>query len=432
VRALGLVLLLCSGARAGGVAALVEQLGTKDYYAAYRKLRDEPPERALGPLVKSVGELPMPGQRYAMLLIERYPEDVSRPALEKLLRSGAPFVRLNAARELDRMGETAMARVIEEALRTDGLGIEVYRYMLSELSGYRDAGVNAAVRRFVTDNGERRLVVAALDYLHDAEDRGAISTAEAVLDSKDASIRAAAAGWLMRFGQSERATQLAKEFLDDELDYLTYLRIQEFLRDVEVPHAVLDAAARRARVETSSFYVGRLLDLLVEKGYAKAASVIRELIDHEDEKISEIAFERLSRMGGAFQEDEIRKLLESDDPARRLFAADALRKRDDLSGYSIVLEAMKEATLRRDAAKMLGSFRRPESVPPLLTALMDSDSTVRSYAARSLEDVWKAIFPYRRLSLKEAGYVSSDPDAQREAALRLIRAWWKSHKDADW
>ena len=81
---------------------------------------------------------------------------------------------------------------------------------------------------------------------------------------------------------------------------------------------------------------------------------------------------------------------------------------------------------------MLGGFRVPAAVEPLLAALSDRHSTVRMRAAYSLTPVLGSLFPYRRFNLTATGYsYGSTPEANR-AAIAAIRAFWEEHKNADW
>jgi HEAT repeat protein len=105
-----------------------------------------------------------------------------------------------------------------------------------------------------------------------------------------------------------------------------------------------------------------------------------------------------------------------------------LRRMDDNSGLPRVLELWKKpGTHRAEAVRVLGRFKVPAAIDPLVEALLDQDQNVRTAGQQGLAMLLPSLYPYRRFDLASAGYQPSGPAAQREEAVRKIRAWCDAH-----
>jgi len=81
--------------------------------------------------------------------------------------------------------------------------------------------------------------------------------------------------------------------------------------------------------------------------------------------------------------------LKSPIAAVRLHAIRSLSKSGGESSASALIESLSdsEASVRREAAKVLGVIKVPKATPALIAALNDSDSNVRMYAAYALGEI---------------------------------------------
>ena len=175
------------------------------------------------------------------------------------------------------------------------------------------------------------------------------------------------------------------------------------------PEKVLDALVTLAEKAPTGYDLSDVLKLLGEYAHPKAAPVLQRLLDHANVAVSKAAFDALSRIPGALTPEVTKSLLQSKDEARRISAAEALVRRDDLSGLPVVVDVLRNGTTARaDAARALGGFRARAAVEPLIDALLDADLTVRANAYNSLARVLPALFPYRRFDLASLGYVTTD------------------------
>jgi HEAT repeat protein len=197
---------------------------------------------------------------------------------------------------------------------------------------------------------------------------------------------------------------------------------------------ILSALTDLLGTAENAYVLTRAVEVLAHFRHRAAVPAIRELLGHRDRNLSKAAFDAVVEMGGGFDEETLRPLLGSEDADVRLRAADTLRRMDSPEGFTVVVEVLREGSdlERRDAAEVLGGFRTGEAVPPLLDALLDRSSTVRSQARTSLQLVLGSLFPYRRLDLGSTGYSYTGPDAPRKAAVERIRRWWEENREKDW
>jgi HEAT repeat protein len=171
-----------------------------------------------------------------------------------------------------------------------------------------------------------------------------------------------------------------------------------------------------------------VLELLKDWAYRPAVPVAEKLVEDPDSRVSRAAFALITTLAGRSQLGSLRRSLENGEDPIRLLAAEALRKFDDESGFEIVVEILRDGlvTERRDAARILGGFRRRGSIPPLIDALADEDASVSTIARTSIQQVVTALFPYRRFDWNAIGLTTTSSHADRKKAAALLRAWWAS------
>jgi HEAT repeat protein len=308
--------------------------------------------------------------------------------------------------------------------------------MIYRLSSIREPKVYEAVRKFVVPGARVMAMGAALNMLSNVKDRGSIKTVAKLMEDDRAGVKAMAAAWLYRMGDVTWAKELTAALRTGEVGSSEFSRVYSLLYSVPaLPEDVLAAMAELLAVEDqNSSVLMNAIRLLSKSRYRKATGAIRKLLDHRISSVSKAAFDALLALEGGLDAEAVRPLLESDDVEKRLMGADALRRLNDHSGLPIVLTILEkgEANDRAEAARVLGGFRVPAAVEPLLTALSDRNSTVRMRASYALTPVLGSLFPYRRFNLAATGYsYGATPEANR-AAIAVIRAFWEEHKDADW
>jgi HEAT repeat protein len=439
---LALAVLLLAGAgraRAGDLDALVARLAAPDgaqSYQAYRALLGTK-DPALAPLlVKALPGASELGQYYGVLLLQRLPARAATPALRHLAADSSPHLRVVALVALQRAGARDVGPDLARALRTKGVAPAARATLLMRVTSVRDPDVQEAVRGFLASGQAPEVIEAATYDVYLVRDAQAVAPLRALLAHDDVGVRAVAAGCLLVLGQVSAADALAAAIAAGGIPGGPLYKVKTFLDQARpAPVAVLEAIRARLPEETDAFALRVLVQILGDHAYGRAAPDLRRLLDHRDAQVSKAAFEALSRIPGGVTADAMRRLLQSGDDARRLAAADALRRADDLSGFPAVVSILASGTKltdRAEAARVLGGFRSARAVPPLLDALGDASSAVRANALNSLGTVLRTIFPYRRLDLGRTGYSASGPADRRAAGLQAIRAWWKAHASSDW
>ncbi len=442
-RAVALALALAIPCRdasaADDVESLVRDLGAADAtlrYPAYSKLNARKDPAAIPLLLKALPGYESSAQDYGVLVVQAYPPDLSRPALRKLAAEDAPYLKVAAGAALLRAGEAKAAGTVVEGLEAKGLDVTTRILMFVRLTSLRDEGVQRAVRSILSPDANVAVLGAALSYLASVEDAAAKAPAERLLESSEVGVRAAAAAFLFRLGDEARAEELAKVLASGEVTYADFSRVHSLLYSVpHLPDAVLDAATKILDAETDRYYLAAVVGFLGQHAYVKAIPALKKLLDHPEASVSKAAFDALSKCPGALAPDDLKGLLSSPDEARRVAAAEALRRIDDLSGLSAAVEVLKSGSttaLRVAAAVVVGGFRSPAAVDALLAALSDPESSVRSVAFSELAQVLPAVFPHRRLDLSSTGFSADAAPAAREAAVAKIRSWWELNRHRDW
>lgn len=446
--ALALLLLVLAAPSAHAeetLEALVAKLKSKtatDWSPAYMELNRRRDPKVIPLLLEAIPDLALSPQGYAVYIIA----NIDKPALvkktlRKLTTMEQPYVRARALRSLYDKGERGLGGLAKDIVSGVQDDITLGTWVVNAFTYIReDAGVKAVMLDWLKRGPPDQVYTRLAYWFHLLPDRtDVIPTMQAALESENAVQRATGAGYLLAYGPPGEAAANAKicaeAIATGEVSYACFIYIEYLLSAAPgLDKVLLDALAERIPEETGHF-VGRLLRLLAKHDYSGVRALAKELLDSDNKDESKAAFEVLSTLSGGFSADTLAQLLASDDLSRRVLAAVTLRRMDDYSGLPVVLDVLKTSQNlieRRDAVQALGGFRVAEVVEPLLEALSDTDSIVRSYAFSALTAVWNSLFPYRRLSLTRSNYQYNGPAAQRSRAIETLRGWWNTHKNADW
>jgi HEAT repeat protein len=418
-------------------AALVEALAGDDAqarYDAYQALLASRPPEALALLAKRVPTLPLAAQSFGTSVVAGYPAERTRPVYERWAASDAPYVRIYAGAALVRQGDPKGAVAVVAALETKGADPHALAMGLAQVTGLRDASITAAVRGLVRAGAPVAVLGPALYHHQFVGDREAPRVVGPLLSSPDVGPRALAAAFLWRTGDEARSAELAAALASPELSYDVFVRMNPLLSNgPRLPEAVLDALVGLVEGRREGWYLPIVLTHLGTSAYPKAVPVLRGLLDDAGAGVATAAFEALAKIPGGLRPEDVRALLTGADEARRVAAAEALRREDDPAGLEAVVDVLRTGkTARAEAARVLGTFRKRAAVDPLIDALLDPELSVRAAAQNALTATFQALFVYRRLDVGTAGYRSNaTPDANR-AAVDRIRAWWRAAKDGDW
>lgn len=418
-------------------ADLVRTLGGEDAterYEAYRSLSATHPPDALPLLARSVPAMPLQGQSLGFSVVLGYPPDDAKPVLERWLSSESPFLHVAVGASLLRQGDAKAATLIAKALSRPALEPDALVMMLGALYGVRDERVLVAIRALLRADAPPEVLGAALYQLHGIPDTGARKAATSLLEAPSLGVRALAAAYLLGLGDEDKADALAAALASGDLPYADFVRVENLLtRAPRCPEKVLDALVALLESGPKGYHLPTVIGLLGEFAHLKAVPVLRKLLDDEQAAVSKAAFEALSKIPDALTPEVTKSLLQAKDEARRISAAEALLRTDDLSGLPAVVDVLAHGTVARaDAARALGAFRSRAAVEPLIDALLDADLTVRANAYNSLSTLFRFLYPYRRLDLATLGYVSTASPDVRSASVTRLRSWWAAHKDGGW
>jgi HEAT repeat protein len=286
--------------------------------------------------------------------------DEGRTRVEKQLTSAASYRRQAAASLLaikkDPAALPALARAAREAKGADAEEIEEagYAVMVSQPLKYvteqtkaKDAVIQRLAYRAL---GERALKENAGDK--------AFATLKGGVESKDPMVRGAAARAMGAYANAQAAEQLAKLAKD---------RSADVRRDVAVALA--------------SFKNGELVDTLVT------------YLDDKDPGVQAAAIRALGLRGEALAWDKIEKLKSSKNGEVRgavMMGLSRLVDRKDTVGTREVLGILssalsdKEAVVRVEAIRALGTFKSEEAVLSIAAQLNADEEEVRIAAVESL------------------------------------------------
>ena len=423
MRAATLLLLLLAGTTAAesDLEARVARLAGERPYDAYRDLmarRDERMVPLIGRILPSCGDQ---GQYYGVMLMRRFPPKLTRPVLRNLARDKSPYLRVAAGAELVRTGERGAAGAVGRALRTKGLSDPIRVRMISALFNVRAPEIAQALREFLIPGHSPAVVGGVLQHFHQLKDRSVLPACKRLLEETHPGVRAMAAAYLLAYGGPEHAGELAAAIESGSLDSASFSRVRYLLRSVRLPDRVLEALVKFIAARPSAYTLRAAIELLEKHQYEKALPALRELLQDPNSQVAKAAFEALAGWPGALEKQRLQTMLSRANRERRAWAADALRRMDDLSGLPAVLDLLETGTTgqRRDAARMLGGFRVAAAVEPLLATLDSADPTTRAQARTSLGQVLRTLFPYRRLDVTQ-----TTPQA--------LRRWWTANREQEW
>jgi HEAT repeat protein len=432
----GLCMILFAGIAVGqdDVPRLVAELGeTTDYTkrsAAYSALQRKKPLSALPLLAKSLPGYNLSSQSLGLSLLQGYPKDKSRPFLRKLLSCKSAFLELGAAAALYQAGDKSMVDHIVHGLQNSASDSET-SMMMGRIYNVREPRVAATVRKLLAPGASITTLDAVLRYLKYSKDPEGTETIKKLLASDwlDSDSRAVCASYLLAMGDASHAKDLVAALESGEVRSFT--RLNNYLRDA--PHldekilaAILKFVEDNMHDTTQVTYA---LQILAKHRYRRAMRVIRDLLESEEPRLSKAAFDALLEMGDELKPQYLRRLLDPDRPQLCIVAADALRRLDDMSGLQPLLAVVKKGgATKSDAVAALGKFRVRAAVRPLIDALNDPNSTVRSRAYQGLGTVLRALFPYKRLDLATTGYTTGGSAAKRKESAARILAWWERNR----
>ena len=402
---------------------LVDRLGSPDSRTcsdAYRELQRRRDPKALPLLVKRVPGFPMLGQSYGISLLYSYSLDQREAAYRSWVKSSSPYLVVAAGAALYQRGDTSAVGAIRKALgaaKDDQL-----RYQMVSRLTYtvKDEGVRAMVRTYLA-TAHVNLFSSSVQYLLECDDRAAIEPVRRRVGAGEPNrIRALAAAFLVAMGETAHAKDLA-----DALDGKSrFSEVRQLLRRApNLPDPVL--AAVLAYAESAKTHERRYaLQFLADRSYRQAVPLLKEMLDSGDAQDTKAAFDALMKLGGGLPKKQLKKLTTAKSVDVRIAAADALRRLDDLSGLTQLVDIYEKGQKKREAIAALGKFRDPRAVPVLLDALADRDVAVRRSAQQGLVTVLRALFPYKQIDLRSTGYDAAAPAARRQTAVATLRAWW--------
>ncbi len=422
-------------------AALVARLGSSDRKvagAAKRSIQSLPRTDALlREIVRQSQEFPVMGQSRAWDVLSLASKKQRAWINPVLVGSDAHYLRAAVAIRIFLAGDEERGiAVIRSVLDDRELSGSDYQVVVSKITSLRRNVVRAEFRRQLRPDADGARVAATLNSLQLMKDPKAADAAAKLLSSPDPDVLAACGAFVLAAGRDQAESALIRAWRHANLTKTGVYATTGLLRNAPaVPSAVLDAVTQRITKIADRYARAAALYVVSSRRHRPAIPVIRSLLDSDDEYTVKRALQSLEQFAGLIQDSKIREALESGSWTQKLWAADLLRRRGDERGYPVALKALDASnwSYRYRAVRLLGMMRRPASVEPLIGALDDSNDSVRSEAARSLENVLRGLYPYRQgFELKRAGYRYGDVAAQRRAAIRKIRTWWKANKDADW
>ncbi len=433
-------LLLASGALAfagDDAATLVKDLGGDDWVkrnAAYSTLQVRKPPEAVPLILKGIASWDVTAQGLAIYVLASYPPEIAKPALGRLVADGAPFVKGAAAAALARTGDARAAQALADLLSSKATDEATLVLVFGRMSGITEPAVVRAAKGLVRGDATPAVVGSALYYLEYAQDPTAKAVAEPLLSHASPGMRAIAAAFLFRMGEEDKGDDLAAAMKTREIPYAEFLRVQPFLYNApRLPEALLDVFLAFLDDPPSGWSVSVLMSHLGASAYSKAIPVLRRFLDSKEAGLAKAAFDALSQIPGGLDAATLKAILDGDDEARKIAAAQALRRADDLSGLPVVLDVLAHGkTSKEDAARTLADFRVSAAVEPLLAAMADDKPLVRTYASQSLATVLATLFPYRRLNFATVGWDANAAAPARESALKRIRSWWDANRSKDW
>ena len=422
------------------VDRLVGDLGSNDVSrrnAAWQKLRNAKDARAIPILLQRIDGFPLMGQHYGVMVLESYPPKIVKKILPKLMAMESAYLRFCAGFDLYHMSDKRGVPAMVEALEAPDVEMSMRMYMLNRLYNVHEPRVLKVLRGMLAPGIQPSLLGSLLWALRLNPDAATIDACRRLYEADErADARFLTAVFLFLAGERERLAGIVEALRTGKVTTIAFSRMRSLFQvaRISTPPEILKAATELVEANTEPFLLRVVIQFLADARHHAVVGRLQKLLAHENPLVSKAVFEALAELGTGFEAGTLKPLLTGGDPARRVSAADILRRMDDRSGLDAVIDVLRtgKSTERSEAARVLGSFRVRAAVDPLLDALMDEDSLVRAGALRALDQLWRNLFPYRRLDLVAAGYLASDGEAQRRAATARIRAWWDGRRSGDW
>ncbi len=366
---------------------------------------------------------------YAQGVLNALPPAKTRGLFRSLLKSGDPELRTMGATSLYRQGDPAGVCVLARDIRDETIPEATMLRVLMRLYAIRHQDVSAAIRDRLKVAETRTILWLLLRLISYSNDVAAIPLLLPRSNSEHLEVRLRVRALLYRLGHREVQSDLAKDLADPEGSYAALNDALQCIQTTRTaPDSFKKALVARLEAGDDALSAARILGMLTAWTYRRAIPVAEKLLEDGDARVQKAAFTLISKLAGRSQLDALRRSLENGTDPIRILAADALRRFDDESGLSVLIELLKSSpvTERRDIARVLGGFRRRESIPPLIRALTDEDLTVATYALTGVQQVMTALFPYRRFDWVGLRAIGVHTPADRKKLATTLRAWWES------
>ncbi|MBK8096126.1 MAG: hypothetical protein IPK26_03415 [Planctomycetes bacterium] len=422
---LAIVVVLTVTATAQKREDLVEQLASTDAgirSRAYSALQADRDPEVVALVGKRIAELPDPGLRFALWILQGRPIDDTRAVWTKLLGAERAWLRAAAAAALLRAGERVRSGVLAKAIAAAPIGDR--QDVLNALWSIEDTAVADAVRGYLVADAPLPLVVSTLDHLQQLEKGRSAATEVAVraLLAADGKGRIAALTWLLHGADAKvHAKELATALAAGPA---LFWQIETLLAPGrKYPEELTEAFVQALGSSRSPYDINRLLPIVRAQAPDRVVPTLRQLLTHTNAQLRAAAVQALAGLPGGLEAKDLQAMLRADDPEQQLAAATVLRRMDDPSGLPVVLAlAQKSGTHRVPAVQALAGFRSREVVDTLLAALDAAELPVRTAAWSGLQQVWRGLFPYRRFEFERSGYQPNGAD--RAAAIAVLRSFW--------
>jgi HEAT repeat protein len=402
-------------------------------FDAFRQLQNDRSGKLVPLLVARLPAMPFDGQRFAMNLLDAQPAEALREPMAKLCRSAAMFVRARAAAWLaNHVGPAGDPKIRARAVAdfADGLrgcapvetGDLVHR-----LHALREEPCFAAARSHLRPGAPPHVVANVLSTLRRCEPQPAAATraaAAVLVDAEQPGVRAAALACLAETDAARVAPLAALLQAQPELVWSIDDLLEAHPRLAE---PLVDALVVALAKPRSKHDLGRIARMVGRDAPDKARTALREHLAGTDADLRAAAVAELATLPGGLDDKDLLQLLADPLAASRLVAAESLRRRDDHAGLPAVIELARQPSGDRLAAvRALGAFRDRRAAPPLLDLLADGNGAVRAAALQGLQQLWPALFPYRRFDFDALGF---QPEQQADpAAVATLRAWWAARQ----
>jgi len=437
-RLLLLLLSLASLAQAeDDLEKLVEALGNGSNGAALVAAKDP---RTAALIESALPRFTTAYQPNAIRVLGELPAQHARPVLRRLLTDKSPLLRLCAALALHDTNEGGLIAVMTAALDAPEQSADAYPALVGafvESKPFGEGGLAMALIR------PQRTDAFLLAFFSDRRVRAETAAIEAATliatEDKRPGPRGVAAAYLVRHKRSQFAAQLGEALRADGMTTDTFRIVRSVFLDARGAHpdkpseVATNTIAKAARTQKDGDTVAAMLGYLRWAKYPKLTKLCQRLVEHKTDATALAAFRILGDQRLRPSDDALRRIVKDGPDGAAIEAARLLLVVDDRSGFDRVLRYVQAGTAPRAAAiGVLGKFRRPAAVSPLITALNDGTFTIRSAASDALEQTLKTLFPYRAFSLAAADYSPRGNEAKREDAVARIRAWWEKNKNADW